>query len=203
MSRSIRTSPRRRPGDIDDDVADWFEGTSAAEVAAAVAGAVEQEATVTIADQDAARAAAYRDRRSPTASARNGLLCQSVGTEPPTGSTRPGVPGSRRPDRPGGRIAPGRRAAPPGHAPPATRTSRRHPEQYGRDNADRPASAWISGVCRARWPLVGAESTGPRLFLLPIAVVGAGRLGTAVGPACTARGRRGSACAGTTCRRCA
>ena len=29
--------PVPRPGDIDDDVADWFEGTSAAEVAAAVA----------------------------------------------------------------------------------------------------------------------------------------------------------------------
>jgi len=42
-------------------VADWFEGTSAAEVAEAVK-AVEREAAVTIADQDAARAAAYRDR---------------------------------------------------------------------------------------------------------------------------------------------
>ena len=52
--------PKPRPGDIDDDVADWFEGTSAAEVAEAVK-AVEREAAVTIADQDAARAAAYRD----------------------------------------------------------------------------------------------------------------------------------------------
>jgi regulator of protease activity HflC (stomatin/prohibitin superfamily) len=52
---------KSRPGDIDDDVADWFEGTSAQEVAEAVK-AVEREAAVTIADQDAARAAANRDR---------------------------------------------------------------------------------------------------------------------------------------------
>jgi regulator of protease activity HflC (stomatin/prohibitin superfamily) len=55
------SKPKPRPGDIDDDVADWFEGTSAAEVAEAVK-AVEREAAVTIADQDAARAAAYRER---------------------------------------------------------------------------------------------------------------------------------------------
>ena len=55
------SKPVPRPGDIDDDVADWFEGTSAAEVAAAVR-AVEKEAMVTIEDKDAARAAAYRDR---------------------------------------------------------------------------------------------------------------------------------------------
>ena len=41
MTRPMPTKPR--PGDIDDDVADWFEGTSAAEVAAAVAQ-VEREA---------------------------------------------------------------------------------------------------------------------------------------------------------------
>ncbi|HZM65185.1 MAG TPA: SPFH domain-containing protein, partial [Nakamurella sp.] len=52
---------KSRPGDIDEDVADWFEGTSAQEVAEAVK-AVEREAAVTIADQDAARAAANRDR---------------------------------------------------------------------------------------------------------------------------------------------
>ena len=52
---------KSRPGDIDEDVADWFEGTSAQEVAEAVK-AVEREAAVTIADQDADRAAANRDR---------------------------------------------------------------------------------------------------------------------------------------------
>jgi hypothetical protein len=52
--------PVPRPGDIDDDVADWFEGTSAAEVAAAVRQ-VEREAMVTIEQQDAARTAAYRN----------------------------------------------------------------------------------------------------------------------------------------------
>ncbi|MET0964815.1 MAG: SPFH domain-containing protein, partial [Nakamurella sp.] len=53
-----------RPGDIDDDVADWFEGTSAAEVAAAVRE-VEREAAVTIEEQDAARTAAYRNPELP------------------------------------------------------------------------------------------------------------------------------------------
>ncbi len=52
---------RSRAGDIDDDVADWFEGTSAQEVAEAVR-AVEREAAVTIEEQDAARLAANRDR---------------------------------------------------------------------------------------------------------------------------------------------
>ncbi|TKV60725.1 SPFH/Band 7/PHB domain protein [Nakamurella flava] len=47
-----------RAGDIDDDVSDWFEGTSAKEVAEAVR-AVEREAAVTIEQQDAAR---YRQR---------------------------------------------------------------------------------------------------------------------------------------------
>jgi hypothetical protein len=54
------SKPVPRPGDIDDDVADWFEGTSAAEVAAAVRQ-VEREAMVTIEQQDAARTAAYRN----------------------------------------------------------------------------------------------------------------------------------------------
>ena len=51
--------PKSRPGDIDDDVADWFEGTSAAEVAEAVRAA-EKEARLTVADQDAIRAAGER-----------------------------------------------------------------------------------------------------------------------------------------------
>jgi hypothetical protein len=56
--------PKSRPGDIDDDVADWFEGTSAQEVAAAVAK-VEREAAMTIADQEAARLARYRGEVAP------------------------------------------------------------------------------------------------------------------------------------------
>ena len=52
-------NPKPRPGDIDDDVADWFDGTSAQEVAAAVAQ-VEREASMTIAQQEAARLATYR-----------------------------------------------------------------------------------------------------------------------------------------------
>ena len=51
--------PIARPGDMDDDVADWFQGTSAAEVAEAVREA-EKEARLTMADQDAMRAAAER-----------------------------------------------------------------------------------------------------------------------------------------------
>jgi len=54
-------STTARAGDIDDDVADWFDGTSAQEVAEAVK-AVEREALVTIEEQDAARLAAARDR---------------------------------------------------------------------------------------------------------------------------------------------
>jgi len=52
-------TPATRAGDIDDDVADWFDGTSAQEVAAAVAQ-VEREASVTIAEQEAARLAQFR-----------------------------------------------------------------------------------------------------------------------------------------------
>jgi len=52
-------STTARAGDIDDDVADWFDGTSAQEVAAAVAK-VEREASMTIAQQEAARLATYR-----------------------------------------------------------------------------------------------------------------------------------------------
>lgn len=50
---------KSRPGDIDDDVADWFEGTTAAEVAEAVREA-EKEARLTVADQDAIRSAGER-----------------------------------------------------------------------------------------------------------------------------------------------
>jgi hypothetical protein len=79
-----------RPGDIDDDVADWFEGTSAAEVAAAVRQ-VEREAMVTIEQQDAARTAAYRN----------------PGGELPAAPERPAVP-----------PAPGGQGRPQGQQPP-------------------------------------------------------------------------------------
>ena len=51
--------PASRAGDIDDDVSDWFEGTSAAEVAEAVRAA-EREAQISIEDQDSMRSAAGR-----------------------------------------------------------------------------------------------------------------------------------------------
>src|SRR3978361_2135636 len=51
--------PESRPGDIADEVADWFEGTTAAEVAEAVREA-EKEARLTVADQDAIRSAGER-----------------------------------------------------------------------------------------------------------------------------------------------
>ena len=57
-------TPRSRPGDIDDDVADWFEGTSAQEVAEAVRK-VEREAALTIEQQEAARMAGYREVAPP------------------------------------------------------------------------------------------------------------------------------------------
>lgn len=52
-----------RPGEIDDDVKDWFGGTSADEVAEAVRRA-EQEASVTVAEQEA-MAAAHRRQAEP------------------------------------------------------------------------------------------------------------------------------------------
>jgi len=51
--------PALRPGDMDDDVADWFGGTSTEEVAEAVRKA-EREAQLTVADQDAIRSAGQR-----------------------------------------------------------------------------------------------------------------------------------------------
>ncbi len=49
--------PVSKPGEMDEDVADWFEGTSAQEVAEAVRAA-EREANISIAEKDAAAAAA-------------------------------------------------------------------------------------------------------------------------------------------------
>ena len=78
--------PRARAGDIDDDVADWFDGTSAAEVAAAVRE-VEREAAVTIEEQDAAR-----DRLLPGAG--TAVRTRTPRGRPATRLARVGRPGS-------------------------------------------------------------------------------------------------------------
>ncbi len=87
-----------RPGDMDDDVADWFEGTSAAEVAEAVRQA-EREAQFSMADQDAirsageradadmARAAAARALAAPPYRAPTPPPAIPAGPEPGTGAT--------------------------------------------------------------------------------------------------------------------
>ena len=56
---TVDDAPAGRPGAEDDDVADWFGGTSADEVAEAVRAA-EREAAISIEDKDAAAAAAAR-----------------------------------------------------------------------------------------------------------------------------------------------
>jgi hypothetical protein len=121
-----------RPGDIDDDVADWFEGTSAAEVAAAVRE-VEREAAVTIEEQDAARTAAYRnpelppsrpavgpadaDRQSgdrpssPDSYPTQGYPGRDTPAGPPPGYRQPGGPGRSEGPPPGYQQAP-----PPGYS---------------------------------------------------------------------------------------
>ncbi len=110
-------SNRSRPGDIDDDVADWFEGTSAKEVAAAVA-AVEAEASVTIAQQEAARLAGYRAEVAPP-----DRPAISTSKEPESEDDRPaqqdsGQQGGMPPD-PGRRQGPppGYQQPPPGYPP--------------------------------------------------------------------------------------
>src|SRR6185503_16748018 len=77
-----------RPGDIDDDVADWFEGTSAAEGAAAVRQ-VEREAMVTIEQQDAARTAAYRTAELAAAPDRPAVAPPSSGQSGDQGRQQP------------------------------------------------------------------------------------------------------------------
>ena len=114
-----------RPGDIDDDVADWFEGTSAAEVAAAVR-AVEKEAMVTIEQQDAARAAAYRGAGElPAAPERPAV--QPGGQHRPQGQ-QPPQQGGNYPNQgyPGRDDPPG---PPPGYQRPQDDRSQRDPSQ--------------------------------------------------------------------------
>jgi regulator of protease activity HflC (stomatin/prohibitin superfamily) len=120
--------PKPRPGDIDEDVADWFEGTSAAEVAAAVRE-VEREAAVTIEEQDAARNASYRAPaevgppaaqpplprgQQPPPALQKGYPTQGYpGRDNPPGPP----PGYRQPDRPDG-PPPGYQQPPPGYQQP-------------------------------------------------------------------------------------
>jgi hypothetical protein len=123
-----------RAGDIDDDVADWFDGTSAAEVAAAVRE-VEREAAVTIEEQDAARTASYRERELPSGPER-----PAVGP-PPAG---PGRPSGQQPPQVGnyptqgypGRDAPG--GPPPGYQQPGYQQPGYQPPGYRQPDAERP-----------------------------------------------------------------
>ena len=78
---STEEVPESNAGEIDEDVKDWFGGTSAEEVARAVRAA-EQEASVTIAEKDAAAAAA-RAASAPR---------EIPGTSSPTPSTSTPTP---------------------------------------------------------------------------------------------------------------
>jgi len=113
------SKPVPRPGDIDDDVADWFEGTSAAEVAAAVR-AVEKEALVTIEQQDAARTAAYRSAGElPAAPERSAVPSGGGQQRPPGAYPTQGYPGREAPTGP---QSPDYQQPPPGQQyPPSQR----------------------------------------------------------------------------------
>lgn len=79
-----------RAGQIDDDVQDWFGGTSADEVAQAVRQA-EREAALTVAEQDAARLA---ESKSDIAGA---LTKARAAAAAATGEITPGTPGRQAP----------------------------------------------------------------------------------------------------------
>jgi regulator of protease activity HflC (stomatin/prohibitin superfamily) len=85
--------PESRAGDIDDDVKDWFAGTSAEEVAAAVRAA-EREASVSIAERDAReaaqRAARFGDEPEPPSPA----LAAPVPPAVPPAAPTPQLPGT-------------------------------------------------------------------------------------------------------------
>jgi hypothetical protein len=93
--------PKPRPGDIDDDVSDWFDGTS------------EKEAMVTIEEQDAARLAAARERTEliPGSPSRPAVGPGQQQQAPPANYPTQGYPGRDDPSGP-----------PPGYQqPPAGR----------------------------------------------------------------------------------
>jgi regulator of protease activity HflC (stomatin/prohibitin superfamily) len=128
---STEEIPASRPGELDEDVADWFGGTTAADVAEAVKAA-EQEASFTIAQQDAAAAAARagENRGGTTAGADNPPRPDlgdsdgrfDDGTSPdravsPGGGPSPGDPaGTHEPEDPSGERGP---APDSGYPPPA------------------------------------------------------------------------------------
>jgi regulator of protease activity HflC (stomatin/prohibitin superfamily) len=122
-------APASRPGDIDDDVADWFEGTSAKEVAAAVAK-VEREAAVTIADQEAARLAGYRGEVAPPE--RPAISTAKPAAEPDDGPPpqQAGLPpGPGRQQVP----PPGYQQPPPGYQQPGFQQPGYRPDDQRRD----------------------------------------------------------------------
>ncbi len=119
--------PPARPGDMDDDVADWFDGTSSAEVAEAVRQA-EKEAQLTVADQDAIRSAGERaEADAARAAAARALAAPPYrapmpAVEPPRQSGPPSSGAHYLPPAPGyqGYAAPGQPApGQPAHQAPA------------------------------------------------------------------------------------
>ena len=90
------SEPVSRPGDIDDDVKDWFEGTSAAEVAAAVRVA-EREAQISIEDQDSMRSAANRAEADAARAASARALSQQRSTPAPHSGPAQLPPGEANP----------------------------------------------------------------------------------------------------------
>jgi len=112
-------TPRSRPGDIDDDVADWFEGTSAQEVAEAVRK-VEREAALTIEQQEAARMAGYREvapAERPAIPAGQGPVEQQgeAGTPSSEGMPQGAAPQQGRYQGPPPGPPPGYQQPPPGY----------------------------------------------------------------------------------------
>jgi regulator of protease activity HflC (stomatin/prohibitin superfamily) len=103
--------PESRAGEIDDDVKDWFGGTSAEEVAAAVRAA-EAEAQLTIDQQDDARMAA--NRAEVAAAQQQAQLPPRHQVQPPQQAPRPSLPPTGPPS--GGFQAPPQ--GPPNQGPP-------------------------------------------------------------------------------------
>jgi len=106
---STEEVPESNAGEIDEDVKDWFGGTSAEEVAQAVRAA-EQEASLTIAEKDAAAAAARAasaPREIPGAQSPN----------PPTPAPSPASPGSHAATEPPSASQPAPTQLPPAGPP--------------------------------------------------------------------------------------
>lgn len=115
--------PESRPGQVDDDVKDWFEGASSAEVAAAVRSA-EREAAISMAQRDAEAAAARVQRhereggyQAPSVPAES-LLAPPAAPEWGPGGT-PSVPSTSPGAVPGPDQAPGQHPSPGVGQPPA------------------------------------------------------------------------------------